>query len=55
MAKEQKTNAMRLLEQQKIPHTVNQYDCPEFVDGVQVRSAFASCFSPIGELLLAFL
>ncbi len=36
MAKEQKTNAMRILEKQQIPHTVNTYACDEFVDGVTV-------------------
>lgn len=36
MAKEAKTNAMRFLEQKKIPYTMNSYQCDEFVDGITV-------------------
>ena len=36
MAKQQKTNAMRILEQKKLPHTVNFYECGEFTDAVQI-------------------
>ncbi|MBQ8612839.1 MAG: Cys-tRNA(Pro) deacylase [Ruminiclostridium sp.] len=36
MAKEVKTNAMRFLEQKKIPYTMNSYECDEFVDGITV-------------------
>jgi Cys-tRNA(Pro)/Cys-tRNA(Cys) deacylase len=37
MAKQQqKTNAMRILEQKKLPHTVNYYECGEFTDAVQI-------------------
>lgn len=36
MAKEVKTNAMRFLEQKKIPYTMNSYQCDEFVDGITV-------------------
>ena len=34
MAKIQKTNAMRFLENKKIEYTVNSYECNEFIDGV---------------------
>jgi Cys-tRNA(Pro)/Cys-tRNA(Cys) deacylase len=34
--KEIKTNAMRILEREKIPFTHYTYECEEFVDGVQV-------------------
>ncbi|MGI6071128.1 MAG: Cys-tRNA(Pro) deacylase [Blautia sp.] len=36
MAKEQKTNAMRILERQKIPYELLTYECGEFVDGIHV-------------------
>ena len=34
MAKEAKTNAMRLLDRQKIRYEAITYDCPEFIDGL---------------------
>ena len=34
--KEIKTNAMRILEKEKIPFTHYTYECEEFVDGIQV-------------------
>lgn len=34
--KEAKTNAMRILEKNKIPFEVNTYTCDEFVDGVHI-------------------
>ena len=39
MSKEAKTNAMRILDRQKIPYTVNTYECAEFIDGVHVADA----------------
>ncbi len=36
MAKEVKTNAMRFLEQKKIPYSMNTYECDEFIDGITV-------------------
>jgi len=36
MAKDTKTNAMRILEQKKIPFRVNLYSCDEFIDAVHV-------------------
>ena len=34
--KEIKTNAMRILEREKIPFNHYTYECEEFVDGIQV-------------------
>lgn len=34
--KEGKTNAMRILDKNKIPYQVVTYDCEEFIDGVHV-------------------
>lgn len=34
--KEIKTNAMRILETQKIPYIAHTYECDEFIDGIQI-------------------
>lgn len=36
MAKEAKTNAMRILERQKIPYETLTYECEDFTDGLHV-------------------
>lgn len=36
--KENKTNAMRILDRMKIPYTIHTYECSEFVDGQQVAA-----------------
>lgn len=36
MAKEQKTNAMRMLDKLEIPYEFKTYECENFVDGVQI-------------------
>ena len=36
MAKDTKTNAMRILDREKVSYKVNLYECDEFVDGVSV-------------------
>ena len=36
MSKEQKTNAMRMLDKLKIPYEYKTYECENFTDGVQV-------------------
>ena len=34
--KEQKTNAMRILESMKIPYECHTYECDEFIDGIHI-------------------
>ena len=34
--KEVKTNAMRILDKNKIVYGVNTYECDEFIDGVHI-------------------
>lgn len=36
--KSQKTNAMRILDKNKIPYKVNYYECEEFIDGVHIAN-----------------
>lgn len=35
-SKELKTNAMRILDTQKISYTTHTYECDEFIDGIQI-------------------
>ena len=39
MGKEVKTNAMRILDRQKIPYQLNTYECGEFIDGVTIADS----------------
>lgn len=42
MAKEIKTNAMRILDKNKISYEVLQYECSEFIDGLHVAEKTAA-------------
>ena len=44
MSKETKTNAMRLLDRQKIPYKVNLYTCDNFIDGVHVADQLGQSY-----------
>ena len=44
MSKEAKTNAMRLLDKQKIAYKVNLYTCDEFIDGVHVADQLGQSY-----------
>ena len=44
MSKEAKTNAMRILDRQKIPYTVNTYECAEFIDGVHIADQLGQSY-----------
>ena len=43
-SKEVKTNAMRILERNKIPYKEYTYECDEFVDALKVADSHMSCF-----------
>lgn len=53
MAKEQKTNAMRILDRNKVDYTVNLYDCKEFVDGVTVADQLGQPYESSFKTLVA--
>ena len=53
MAKEQKTNAMRILDRNKVDYTVNLYDCPEFIDAVTVADQLGQPYESSFKTLVA--
>ena len=53
MAKEQKTNAMRILDKNKIAYTVNTYACDGFVDGVTVADLLGQPYESSFKTLVA--
>ena len=53
MAKDTKTNAMRILEQRKIPFRVNLYDCDEFIDAVHVADQLGQGYDESFKTLVA--
>ena len=44
MGKEVKTNAMRMLDRQKIPYQLNTYECGEFIDGVTIADQLGQSY-----------
>ena len=42
--KENKTNAMRILDKNKISYKVNTYDCEEFIDGVHIADMLGQSY-----------
>lgn len=53
MGKEIKTNAMRILDKNKISYTLNTYECDEFVDGVTVARQLGQPFESSFKTLVA--
>lgn len=52
--KESKTNAMRILDRNRIPHRINIYECEEFIDGVTVANRLhQSCDQSFKTLVAA--
>ena len=39
MGKEVKTNAMRILDRNKVPYEILNYECDEFIDGLHTAQA----------------
>ncbi len=53
MAKEIKTNAMRMLDRLKIPYELNLYSCDEFVDAVAVADMLGQPYASSFKTLVA--
>ncbi len=51
--KEQKTNAMRILDKAKVPYKVNYYDCDEFIDGVHIADKLSQSYDMSFKTLVA--
>jgi len=50
--KEIKTNAMRLLEKEKIPYTQYTYECEEFVDALQIADMLSLPYEKVCKTLV---
>lgn len=53
MAKDQKTNAMRILEQRKIPFRINLYECAAFIDAIHVADQLEQSYEESFKTLVA--
>lgn len=53
MAKETKTNAVRILDKHKVKYTLNTYVCEEFVDGVTVADRLGQPYESSFKTLVA--
>ena len=53
MAKDTKTNAMRILEQKNVPFKVNLYTCNEFIDAVHVANQLGQEYESSFKTLVA--
>ena len=50
--KEIKTNAMRMLEKNKIPYTHHTYECEEFIDGMQTADLLGLPYEKVYKTLV---
>ena len=50
--KEVKTNAMRILEKEKIPFTHYTYECDEFIDGIQIADKLSLPYEKVYKTLV---
>jgi Cys-tRNA(Pro)/Cys-tRNA(Cys) deacylase len=53
MAKEVKTNAMRILDKEKISYEVNLYTCDSFIDGVHIADQLGQPYESSFKTLVA--
>ena len=55
MAKDKKikTNAMRILDKNKIPYKVNYYECSEFIDGIHIADMLSQSYDISFKTLVA--
>ncbi len=51
-SKETKTNAMRILEREKIPYTQYTYACEEFVDAIQIADMLSLPYEKVYKTLV---
>lgn len=51
-SKEVKTNAMRILEKEKIPFSNYTYECEEFVDGMQIADKLSLPYEKVYKTLV---
>ncbi len=51
-SKEVKTNAMRILEREKIPYTHYTYECEEFIDGIQIADKLGLAYEKVYKTLV---
>lgn len=50
--KEIKTNAMRILEREKIPFIHHTYECDEFIDGIQIADKLSLPYEKVYKTLV---
>lgn len=50
--KEAKTNAMRLLEKEKIPFEIHRYECKEFIDGIAIADMLNEPYESVFKTLV---
>lgn len=55
MAKDKnpKTNAMRILDKNKVPYKVNYYECDEFIDGIHIADKLSQSYDMSFKTLVA--
>ena len=51
--KEVKTNAMRILDKQKVSYRVNTYECEEFIDGIHIADKLGQPYEQSFKTLVA--